>query len=69
MNKYTDSEFEIFSEIDLEKLNRIICRLENESGTEEEITVEIMKKVVMVAVEKIYFIFNTSLEKKIFPNK
>lgn len=69
-NKYTNSEFEIFSEIDVKKLNKIVCKLENKSGgTEERITGEIMKKVVMVVDAKICFIFNRFLEKGIFPNE
>jgi len=69
MNKYTDSEFEVFSVISVDKLREIVYKLENKSGTEEGITVEIMKKVVMVADTKICYLLNRSLEEGTFPNK
>jgi len=69
MNNYTDSEFEVFSVISVDKLSEIVCKLENKSGTEEGITVEIMKKVVMVAGTKICYLFNRSLEEGTFPNE
>lgn len=44
MEKYTENQFELFSVIDVRGLNRIVYRLENKNGTEEGITVEIIKK-------------------------
>lgn len=69
MEKYTENQFELFSVIDVRGLNRIVYRLENKNGTEEEITVEIIKKVVSVAGPKICYIMNRSLEEGIFPNE
>lgn len=44
MEKYTENQFELFSVIDVKGLNRIVYRLENKNGSEEGITVEIIKK-------------------------
>jgi len=38
MEKYTESQFEVFNVIDVDELKRIVSRLENKSGTEEGIT-------------------------------
>lgn len=43
--------------------------MENKSGTEEGINVEVMKYVVEVAAEKICYMFNTSLGTGVFPNE
>jgi len=69
VEKCTESQFEAFNVIGVDKLKRIVNRLENKSGTEEGITVEIMKKVVSVAGTKICHIMNRSLEEGIFPNE
>lgn len=66
--EYTESEFEVFSTIDVEQVRRIVQKLENKSDTEERITVEIMKMVENVAGNKICHVFNKSLEEGIFPN-
>lgn len=69
MEKYTENQFELFSVINVRGLNRIVYRLENKNGTEEGITVEIIKKVVSVAGPKICYIMNRSLEEGIFPSE
>lgn len=53
----------------MEQFYKIVRGLINKTGTEEGITVEIMKYVVEVAGEKICYILNKSLEEGIFPNK
>jgi len=40
MEKYTGSQFEAFNVIGVNELKRIVNRLENKSGTEEDIIVE-----------------------------
>lgn len=69
VDKHTESKLEVFSTINVGKLNRIVHRLENKSGTEEGITIEIMKRVVAVAGIKFCEILNRSLEEGIFPNE
>jgi len=69
MEKYTESQFEAFNVIGVDELKRIVNRLENKSGTEEDITIEIMKKVISVAGTKICYIMNRSLEEGIFPSE
>jgi len=68
MEKYTESQFEVFNVIGVDELKRIVSRLENKSSTEEGITVEIMKKV-LIAGTKISYIMNRSLEEGIFPSE
>jgi len=70
MEKYTESQFEAFNVMGVDELKRIVNRLENKSGiTEEGITVEIMKKVVLIAGTKICYLMNRSLEEGIFPSE
>lgn len=66
---YTDKVFENFEEIEAESLYHTVRKLVNKAGTEEGITVEIMKMVVEVAGEKICYILNRSLKEGIFPNE
>lgn len=68
-DKYTENVLEVFSKIECENLKRVVQKLENKSGTEEGITVEIMKCVVEVGGDKICFILNKLLEEGIFPSK
>lgn len=67
--KYTDSVFEALNEIEVECLYRVVRKLVNKAGTEERITVEIMKYVVEVSGEKICYILHRSLKEGIFPNE
>lgn len=67
--KFIESKFEVFSAIKVDELCKVVHKLENKSGTEEGITVEIMKKVVTVAGSKICYILNRSLEEGIFPSE
>lgn len=67
--KYTDCVLEVFALIETEQLYKIVRKLENKAGTEEGITVEIIKHVVEAAAEKICYILNKSLEEGMFPNK
>ena len=67
--KYTNSTMEVFQKIEEEDLKRIVRKLSNKSGTEEGITVEIMKLTVEVAGQKIACIVNKSLEQGIFPEE
>lgn len=69
VGKYTESELEVFNRIEVEDLNRIVQKLKNKSGTEEGITVDIMKKVVIVAGTKIVHMLNRSLEEGMFPSE
>lgn len=64
--KYTNKVLENFEEIEAESFYHIVRKLVNKAGTEEEITIEIMKMVVEVAGEKICYILNRSLEEGIF---
>lgn len=68
-NNYIDSEFKIFSKIDKEQLHKLVVKLKDKSGTEEGITVEVMKKVISVAGTKLCYLLNKSLEEGIFPSK
>jgi hypothetical protein len=65
--KYTENEFEAFSLIEVGYLYHVVKKLANKSGTEEGITVDIMKKVVAVAGTKLCCIFNRSLQEGIVP--
>ena len=67
--KYTNSTMEVFQKIEEENLKCIVRKLSNKSGTEEGITVEIMKLTVEVASNKIACIVNKSLEQGIFPEE
>ncbi|RLU18430.1 hypothetical protein DMN91_008787 [Ooceraea biroi] len=66
---YNDSVFETFAQIETEHLVKIVRNLENKAGTEEGITVEIMKHVVEVAAGKICHVFNKSFEEGMFPKE
>ncbi|XP_071653038.1 uncharacterized protein [Temnothorax longispinosus] len=66
---HTDSTMEVFQKIEDKSLKSIVRKLLNKAGTEEGITVEIMKFVMEVAGHKIAHIFNKSLEQGIFPDK
>lgn len=67
--RYTECTFDVFSAIEIGQLSRLVNKLENKIGTEEDITVGIMKKVVTVAGVKICYIMNKLLEEGIFPNE
>jgi len=67
--QYTDSTMEVFQKIEDESVKSIVRKLPNKSGTEEGITVEVMKFIVEVAGQKIAHIFNKSLEQGIFPDE
>lgn len=54
--KYSDKVLENFEEIEAESFYHIVRKLVNKAGTEEGITIEIMKMVVEVAGEKIRYI-------------
>lgn len=60
MDKYTECEYRVFKPIDLKQLNQIVDKLENKSGTEEGITVEVMKKVIAIAGKTICRMLNRS---------
>lgn len=47
----------------------IVIKLPNKSGTEEGITVEVMKFVVEIAGHKIAYIVNRLLDQGIFPDE
>lgn len=66
--KYTNV-FEVFKKNEIKCSHNIVRKLVNKAGTEEGITVEIMKLVVQVAGDKICYILNRSLEKGIFSNE
>lgn len=66
---YTDNTMEVFQKIEDESLKSIVRKLPNKSGTEEGITVEVMKFVVEVAGHKIAYIVNRLLEQGIFPDE
>jgi hypothetical protein len=66
---YADCGLEVFTQIEVEQLCKIVQNLENKAGTEEGITVVIMKHVVEAAAEKICHILNKSLEEGMFPNE
>jgi len=66
---YTDNIFQEFEQIEVESLKITTSKLLNKSGTEEGITVKIMKLIVEVAGEKIAYIFNRSLEEGVFPSE
>jgi len=68
VSKLTEGEFEVFQSIDVNGLNRIVHNLENKSGTEEEITTDIMKRVVAAAGPKMCLVLNRSLQEGIFPD-
>jgi len=67
--QYTDSTMEMFQKIKDESLISIVRKLPNKSGTEEGITVEVMKFVVEVASHKMVQVINRSLEQGIFPDE
>lgn len=59
----------VFQKIEEDVLKSIVRMLPNKSGTEEGITVEVMKFVVEAAGSMIAYIANKSLEQGIFPDK
>ncbi|KMQ85478.1 rna-directed dna polymerase from mobile element jockey-like protein, partial [Lasius niger] len=67
--RHENNTFEVFKEIGIQWLYRVVSRLANKAGTEEGITVEIMKLVVEAAGEKVCHILNRSLEEGRFPNE
>lgn len=67
--KYTDSTMEVFQKIEDVNLKSIVRKLTNKAGTEEGITVEVMKFVVEAAGHKIAYIVNKLLEQGIFPDE
>jgi len=69
IDAYTDKIFERFELIEVGSLKITTRKLCNKSGTEEGITVKIMKLIVEVAGEKIACIFNRSLEEGMFPSE
>jgi len=50
-------------------LRKMIGKLVNKAGTEEGVTVEIMKLVMEVAGERVCYIVNILLQEGIFPEK
>jgi len=69
IDAYTDKIFEKFELIEVGSLKNTTRKLCNKSGTEEGITIKIMKLIVEVAGEKINCIFNRSLEEGVFPSE
>ena len=67
-SKYTNSELKEFKKIDCDSLNKIIQKLKNKSGTEEGLSVEIIKIAESVASKKLCELYNKSLEEGIFPS-
>ena len=67
--QYTDNTMEAFLKVEDERLKSIVRKLPNKSGTEEGITVEVMKFVVEVAGHKLAHIYNKSFEQGIFPDE
>lgn len=65
--QYIDKVFDVFKKVEIEQVYSIIRKLGNKSGTEEGITVKIMKLVVEAAGEKVWHILNMSLEEGMFP--
>lgn len=66
--RFENNTFEVFKKIEIQWLYRVVSKLANKAGTEEGITVEIMKLVVDAA-EKVFQILNRSLEEGMFPNE
>jgi len=64
---YTNSTLKKFQIVEVKNLKNIVRKLPNKAGTEEGITVEIMKLVIEVADKQIANIVNKSLELGIFP--
>lgn len=67
--KIINISFERFRTIEVEELARTVMKLKNKAGTEEEISVEIMKFVMEVAGKKICELVNKSLEKGTCPDQ
>lgn len=67
--KHRGNKLQGFSKIEDEQLCRVVRGLKNKVGTEEGITVEIIKYVVEVAGSKICNILNKAMEEGIFPNE
>lgn len=65
----TDSTMEVFQKIEEDNLKSIVRKLPNKSGTEEGITIEVMKFVVEASGHKTANIVNKSLEQGIFPDE
>ena len=66
--KYTANEFNVFNLIDADKLNKVVQKMVNKAGTEEGISVDIMKIVITTVGNKFCEILNKSLEQGIFPS-
>ncbi|XP_011859006.1 PREDICTED: uncharacterized protein LOC105556519, partial [Vollenhovia emeryi] len=67
--KYTNKEWDIFMRVEIEQLRKIVRDLKNKAGTEEGITVEIMKYVMDVTGEKVCEMLNRSLEEGVVPKQ
>lgn len=66
---YTNNIFEEFEKIGVGNLKSTIRKLLNKSGTEEGITVKIMKLVGEAAGEEIAYVYNRSLQEGVFPSE
>jgi len=65
-NEYSICVFEQFDTIHVCDLRNMVGKLVNKTGTEEEVTIEIMKLVMEVADERMYYIVNS---KKVYFQK
>jgi len=68
-NEHSIYVFEQFDRIHECDLRNMVGKLVNKAGTEEGVTVEIMKLVMEVASEMAYYIVNRLLQEGVFPER